>query len=225
MGCGQSVAAEPSARPRASAGPSVRSNQLMRGHVFGGRLSDPSAFVQHGMARLSRMESSPMISPKSEADLIVLKSCVSSSTLLGALPADQLDLLLGHVHVKRVPPGEMIDVSDCMCVVLDGQLQGGERDSRYGVGSVLGELALLHSGASGAETRAVALEPSRVCLLTRDVYNKRLEHARCGSTTPDEVATSSLPCLHILHHHGIETAAPCSCPAPPFLANPVMGVS
>jgi CRP-like cAMP-binding protein len=48
-------------------------------------------------------------------------------------------------------------------------------------GAVLGEAAL-YSGC-GDDAQAHAVEPSRVCLLSRQAYNKRMEHARCAQSS------------------------------------------
>ena len=122
-----------------------------------------------GQGSLRRM---PKVHEKSTADRHAVKEAVLGCTILGALPDRQLDALIGYMSVQTLAPGLRIDISDCLCVVLEGEMRlgtneassrtaGGQRRGRSGAAPRPRRPRHAVGGGAGA---------GRVCKLTRKAF-------------------------------------------------------
>ena len=146
-----------------------------------------------GQGSLRRM---PKVHEKSTADRHAVKEAVLGCTVLGALPDRQLDALIDCMSVQTLAPGLRIDISDCLCVVLEGEmrLSTNEASSRTaGPGSVEGEVGLLHDRGDRGTLSAVALSAGRVCKLTRKAFCESVQFSQQAMIKANVKLISSVP--------------------------------
>ena len=148
--------------------------------------------VRTSSARLS--ESAPKRSTKEKRDHELVWQSVQDCTLLGALRGRQLDEMIEVMEIAPMKPGERRSLSDCLVVVLEGELQVeglGGRPERFGPGSVLGEVGLLH--ATKLQPVACATKASRVSHLTRKAYTHAVEFTRQAQIMSNLKLLDSIP--------------------------------
>ena len=135
--------------------------------------SGPSGQYTSAPARLAKAP------PKAVQDLKLVEKAVQDCTLLGALQGSQLQAILDIMDVVHMKAGERRSLSDCMLVVLEGELKAdgsGGRSENFGAGAVLGEVGLLYPNQ--LQPAACATKASRVSTLTRKAYTHAIQFTR-----------------------------------------------
>ena len=81
----------------------------------------------------------------------------------------EVNNLIDFTQVQTLQAGEEVNVSDCLCIVLEGEIEV-DGSGVVGPGKALGEMGMIQK--TGSTITGVANRRTRICKLSRTVYEE-----------------------------------------------------
>ena len=158
---------------------------------------------------------------KTEADVVIVREVLREQTILSALSEYDLDEMIKYMEVVDIRPGQVVDLSGCLCVVLEGAVFVGcpseppksreeamreEESNRIKERNAFGQVGLVRDSFGSlnglmsvyADKRLASL--SRVCKLPGSAYRSFMEFSRQSQIKANMRLLTSIPIFSKLNN-------------------------
>ena len=135
----------------------------------------------------------PSKSHKSEDDVRVIREKLKATSVLGALSSSQIDDIIGYMSVKVISEQQSVSLTNGLHLVLEGTLvvrKANGKEKRYTQGDIFGHVELLYGGTPQPMR---AMTKTKVCYLSRDVYQKYSAARSTAKLSQNMLLISSIP--------------------------------
>ena len=145
---------------------------------------------------------------KSDADRLIVRDALKEQTILSALAPYDLDEMIEFMEIVSLKSGQSIDLSGCLCVVLEGSaiiMNPTQHDAAdpplhasreaYDAGHVFGQVGLFHDSlrSSNGSMHVLAEGTARICKMPGSAYRMCMEFSRQARIKANMHLLSSIP--------------------------------